>query len=86
MKHLQVKNVRPDLHEAVRKRAAEEGMTMSEYVIDLLRRDLTLPSQRQWLACLGARSPVATGDEIVPALDAVRQARDEELAAGRHRH
>jgi len=86
MKHLQVKNVPPDLHEAVRERAAEEGMTMSEYVIDPLRRDLALPSQRQWLARLSERSPVAMGDEIVPALDAVRQARDEELAAARHRH
>jgi hypothetical protein len=61
-------------------------MTMSDYLIDLLRRDLGLPSQRQWLAQLTEREPVDVADQIVAALDTAREARDTELAAGRDRH
>lgn len=86
MTNLQIKNVPLDVHEAVRQRAAEEGMTMSDYVLDLLRRELALPTQRQWLAQLKERPRVGTRNDVIAALDAVREARDEELASGRDRH
>lgn len=85
MKHLQVKNLPPELHEALRTRASQEGMTMSDYVIDLLRRDLALPSQREWFARLEQRDRVPTGEGIVAALEAVREEREEELVRARRR-
>ena len=75
---LQVKNIPPDLHEAIRRRAAEQGLTVSGYVLELVRRDLAIPSQREWFAELGGREPVERAD-ILEALDAARTARDEVL-------
>jgi hypothetical protein len=37
-----------ELHEALRRRAVEEGMSLADYVLDLIRRDLGLPSRREW--------------------------------------
>jgi hypothetical protein len=45
---IQVKHVPERLHEVVRQRAAEEGMSVGEYVLSLIRRDLATPSQQQW--------------------------------------
>jgi plasmid stability protein len=75
---MQVKNVPEDLHEAVRRRAAEEGMTVGEYILSLIRRDLAVPSQRQWLARLATRAPI-TYIDAVGALDTVRAERDQLL-------
>jgi plasmid stability protein len=75
---LQVKNIPPDLHDAIRRRAAEQGLTVSGYVLELVRRDLAVPSQREWFAELAEREPVERAD-ILEALDAARTARDEEL-------
>jgi plasmid stability protein len=47
--NLQVKNLEPEIHEQLRLRVAEEGVTISEYVLDLIRRDLRRPSRREWL-------------------------------------
>jgi hypothetical protein len=66
------------LHEAVRRRAAEEGMTVSEYILDLLQRDLARPSRRQWLCNLITREPIV-GVDIVAALDGIRDERERGL-------
>ncbi len=50
MSNVQVKNVESDIHDQLRERAAAVGLTISEYVLDLIRRDLRLPSRRQWLS------------------------------------
>jgi hypothetical protein len=78
MSFIQIKHVPPALHDAVRQRAAEEGMTVSEYVLDLLRRDLSLPSRRQWLDRVASRQPVDVDAGSV--LDAVRAEREDEIS------
>ncbi len=77
MSFIQIKNVPQNLHDAVRRRAAEEGVTMSEYVLELLEKELALPSRRQWRTQLASRQAVA----VIAAeeLDAVRQERGDEL-------
>lgn len=77
MSSIQVKNVSEPLHEKVRRRAAEEGMTVSDYVLDLLRRDLALPSRRAWFERVGGRESVDV--DVPTTLDAVRAERDDEL-------
>jgi antitoxin FitA len=86
MTHLQIKNVPPEIHEALRRRAARENMTMSDYVLDLLSRDLALPTQREWLARLHDRTPVLIEDEALKALHEARDERARELTAARDRH
>jgi plasmid stability protein len=71
---IQVKNVPPDLHEAVRRRAAEEGKTVSEYVRCLLEQELALPSRQAWLSSLADREAVdITSSTITNAIHAERR-------------
>lgn len=49
MSNVQVKNLDEELHERLRARAAAEGTTISDYVLELIRRDLRVPRRRQWL-------------------------------------
>jgi hypothetical protein len=84
MSAIQVKDVPEALHAELRRRAEEEGMTLSEYVLDVLRRDLTVPGQRQWLEGLGSREPVRTTGAL-DALDAARAEREAELGDARRR-
>jgi plasmid stability protein len=46
---IQVKNVPPELHEELRRRAAAEGKTVGEVILESLRRDLRRQSMREWL-------------------------------------
>jgi hypothetical protein len=55
---IQVKDVPEELHEALRRRALEQGMTLADYVLDLIRRDLGVPSRRAWFERLATREPV----------------------------
>jgi len=50
-------------------------LTVSDYVLELVRRDLAVPSQREWFAELAGREPVEWAG-IPGALDAARTARD----------
>jgi plasmid stability protein len=75
---IQVKNVPEPLHEEVRRRAAGEGMTLSDYVLDLIRRDLTLPSRREWFDRVATRRTVDV--DVISALDEGRGERDDHLA------
>ena len=68
---LQVKNLPDELHARLRHRADEDGVTLSEYVTRLLRRDLDRPSMRQWLAERAGRPPRPDVD-VVSLLDEVR--------------
>ena len=55
MATLQVKRVPDDLYEAVRARAAQEGVTISELVLRVLRAEVEQPPVQSWLAELTAR-------------------------------
>jgi hypothetical protein len=71
---IQVKNVPEDLHEALRRRAAEEGMDLQDYLLRLIRRELALPSQHQWLQSLHAQP---TLHRLPPAAEALAVSKDE---------
>jgi antitoxin FitA len=77
---IQVKDVPEELHEALRRRAIQEGMTLADYVLDLIRRDLGLPSRREWLERLATREPVKGGD-IAAEIRAARAERDAQIDA-----
>lgn len=77
MSAIQVKNVPADLHEALRRRAAREGMNLQDYLLRLIRRDLALPSQAEWLDELRAQ-PSAVAD-LSDAAEVLRSARRDRL-------
>jgi len=79
---IQVKDVPEELHQALRRRALEQGMTLADYVLDLIRRDLGLPSRREWFERLATREPVnLRPGEAAEALHAARAERDAQLDA-----
>ena len=45
--NLQIRNVPDELHRALKMRAAREGKSMSELVLDQLRAALALPSESE---------------------------------------
>ena len=76
MSNVQVRNLEPELHDLLRARAADQGTTISDYVLELIRRDLRKPARRQWLDSV-ARSPRHdfTRDDITNALESERSRR-----------
>lgn len=81
MSAIQVKNVSPELHERLRARARSEGRNLSDYVRDVLERDLMVPSMREWLDGLAQDEPMSnlSSEEIVATIHAGREDRDAEI-------
>jgi hypothetical protein len=77
MRDIEVTNMPSAVHQAVRARAAEQDLTVSAYVLDLIRRDLAVPSRRQWAARVQSRQPVDV--PAVAAIDVIRAEREDEL-------
>jgi plasmid stability protein len=79
---IQVKDVPEELHEALRRRAVEQGMTLADYVLDLIRRDLGVPSRREWFERLATREPVKLRPgEAAEMIRAERAEREAQIAA-----
>jgi hypothetical protein len=78
---IQVKNVPVELHEHLRARARLEGRNLSDYVLDVLRRDLTVPTNREWLERLEQDEAVTTtsSEDISKAIHEARTERDEQI-------
>ena len=67
MSAIQVKNVPPELHDELRRRAAAEGKTVGELILEALRRDLRRQSMHDWLANLHELTkdyPKVSRDEV----------------------
>ncbi len=80
MSAIQIKSVPDDLHGALRERAHKQGVTLSEYVLALLRRDLARPTLDEWFEGVEQRTPVDLGG--IDVAEAIREAhadRDEQL-------
>jgi hypothetical protein len=77
MRDIEMTNMPSALHEALRAGAAEEGLTVSAYILDLIRRDLAVPSRRQWAARVQSRQPVDV--PAVAVVEVVRAEREDEL-------
>jgi antitoxin FitA len=75
MSSVQVKNVEPELHDALRERASHDGKTMSEYVLDLIRRDLRKPSRKEWIDQVRRLGPVEVDYDVVAAIETDRESR-----------
>jgi plasmid stability protein len=69
----QIKNLPDDVHTKLKVRAAQAGMSMSDYVIAELRRALETPTREEFLVRLRAQPRV---DLARGAASAVRAERD----------
>jgi plasmid stability protein len=70
---IQIRNVPEDIHRKAKARAALAGMTMSEYILQELRKALERPTRDELLKRIAELPPI----EVVPsAADMVREERD----------
>ncbi len=81
MSAIQVKNFPEDLHAKLRERAARQGRSVSGYVTEVLRRDLSQSTTREWLDSLREDEPVSaiTSEEVVSLIHEGRAERDEQI-------
>jgi hypothetical protein len=74
--NLQIRGVSPELVAKVRERADKKNQTMSQYLIDLIRKETEHLSLEEWLD-LVRRQPPTPVRGIITAAQAVREAREE---------
>ena len=73
MKMIQIRNVPDELHRSLKERAAREGTTLSDLILDELPRVARRPSPEQLLERIRGR-PTVPGDS---AADLIRAERGE---------
>jgi antitoxin FitA len=72
-KMIQIRNVPDTIHRRLKARAAEAGLSLSEYLLQELRESVSRPTPKELRARLLARPPVRPS---VPVVEAVRRERD----------
>jgi len=72
-KMIQIRNVPDALHRKLKTRAAEAGQSLSDYLLEEIRRVAALPTREEMLARLRSRSRVTLR---VPAAVIIREERD----------
>ena len=81
MSIIQVKNVPAAMYDELRHRAAQEGLTIRDYVLRLIERDQRLPSKQDWLDRVSLLEPVAVSQSAAEMVREARDERDRELMA-----
>lgn len=77
---IQIRNVPEDVHRKLKARAAEDGRTLSDYVLEELERMAGLPTMAETRARLEALEPVRLEPgEAARIVREGREARDETL-------
>jgi plasmid stability protein len=72
MSMIQIRNVPNELHRQLKARAAQAGMSLSDYMLSGARKMVERPTMEEWLAHLKTRSPVVTSESPVDILRAER--------------
>lgn len=56
MPSIQIKNVPPDVHRVLRRRAAEEGRSLQEYLLTKLTEEARQPTTKEFWERVGQRT------------------------------
>ena len=72
---IQIRNVPGDLHRKLKARAALQGKSLSDYLLDNIIDIAAIPSVEEWRARLATREPMNLGDETLEILRAEREGR-----------
>ena len=74
-KTIQIRDIDDEVYNGLRRRAAEEGLTVPELLRAEAARLAARPSISSWLASTRRRSSAMGADAVVQALDEIRDAR-----------
>jgi len=69
---IQLRNVSPELHRRLKARAALAGMSLSDYLIDIIRRDAERPTVEELMERLRSREPIELSES---SADIIRRQR-----------
>ena len=72
MKMIQVRNVPDEIHRELKVRAARQGVSLSDYVLELARRDVERPTMQEWLDRVRAKPRV---ESDISAAEIIREHR-----------
>ena len=72
MGHIQIRNVPPALHRRLKARAAEAGLSLSDYLLDEVRERAALPTTDELLTRL---AELSAEDPAESSADAIRAER-----------
>ena len=78
MPSIQIKNVPPEVHQILRRRAAEEGMSLQEYLLAKLTEEARQPTPKEFWERVGQR----TGGGRMSLKEAVEYIRADRDARG----
>ncbi len=76
MATLQVKRLPDDVYDALRQRAKGQGISLSELVTRILRRDVAYPSLTEWLDAVPSPAGPARDVDIESLIDEIRDTED----------
>lgn len=79
MADVQIKDVPDDIHAELRRWAADEGMSVRDYVLRLLRRDQALPTPQEWMRMVRSHDPALIDRSAADLVAEARAERDAEL-------
>ena len=74
-KHVQIRNLPPDLHQRLKQRALARSQTLSDYLREELERIAMLPTLQEWVQMARRQPPVDVSAEEV--VEAIREGREE---------
>ncbi|MDP9319590.1 MAG: hypothetical protein M3P16_00675 [Chloroflexota bacterium] len=74
---LQIRGIPVKTRDALRRKAESKGLSMSQYLVDLIRRDVDKLPLDEWIALVRKDPPVKLGR---PAAELLREVHDEEDA------
>jgi plasmid stability protein len=77
---IQIRNVPADLHRKLKARAALEGMTLSDYLLQEIRRSAELPSREEIAQRLKGLAPLGVRESGAETVRAVRRERGLRIA------
>lgn len=72
---VQIRNVPADVHRVLRTRAAQEGLSLSDYVLREVTRLARRPTAQELVARIRARGPVGIRESSDRAVRAEREGR-----------
>lgn len=72
---IQIRNVPDSLHRELKARAARSGRTLSDYLLEVVRREAERPEARDLLARIRERGPVYLDESAADAVRAQRESR-----------
>jgi plasmid stability protein len=72
---IQVRDVPEQIHSTLKARAAQEGMSLSDYIKRELERAVERPTMREWLERTGRMKPIVSKRSAAQVLRDLRDAR-----------